>query len=225
MEEDQVEKLKSLIKAVADTAKSETTKQIESDRNAMLDIVRDGDKAIDLKVDDLAKQYQRMVERQGRLETTDAAQAAAIEDLKKHSAATATTLEATTRATKEHQERLDGTEKDGVKELSIEGMRREQSDTKSMIDGTRWGIKLESLYDKVKKFDGLAELVKWGGGLSGIVLLGTLLGVSPSKGPSIEVLQLQSKVAELGEANKASQKAIEDLRVEVATLKGRNGKP
>jgi DNA repair exonuclease SbcCD ATPase subunit len=209
IEVSKLEDIKKALKATIAETKLEISRQNESLQGAMIDLIGDKESRLSALIQDCEKLLNKLSAKQDRLEESDIKQTTAIEELSAIDRSTISQLDKLTRQAEELQTRLDGTRIPQIKELNLEAVRMQVSQTADLLAGTGGQLPYREIQSSLQNTKFLGQVLKvllgiFGfGGVSGAAYL--LLGVNkaPDLTPLVRDQATQIQVLE------AKIKAIE----------------
>jgi hypothetical protein len=209
IEASKLEDIKKALKTLAAETKLEISRQNESLQGAMIDLIGDKELRLSALIQECEKLIHKLSAKQGKLEESDIKQTTAIEELSAADRLAISQLDKLTRQADELQTRLDGTRIPQIKELNLEAVRMQVSQTADLLAGTGGQLPYREIQSSLQNTKFLGQVLKvllgiFGfGGVSGAAYL--LLGINkaPDLTPLVREQATQIQVLE------AKIKAIE----------------
>jgi hypothetical protein len=209
IEASKLEDIKKALKTLAAETKLEISRQNESLQGAMIDLIGDKESRLSSLIQECERLIHKLLAKQDKLEESDIKQTTAIEELSAIDRSTISQLDKLTRQAEELQTRLDGTRIPQIKELNLEAVRMQVSQTADLLAGTGGQLPYREIQSSLQNTKFLGQVLKvllgiFGfGGVSGAAYL--LLGINkaPDLTPLVREQATQIQVLE------AKIKAIE----------------
>jgi hypothetical protein len=209
IEASKLEDIKKALKTLAAETKLEISRQNESLQGAMIDLIGDKESRLSSLIQECERLIHKLSAKQDKLEESDIKQTTAIEELSAIDRSTISQLDKLTRQAEELQTRLDGTRIPQIKELNLEAVRMQVSQTADLLAGTGGQLPYREIQSSLQNTKFLGQVLKvllgiFGfGGVSGAAYL--LLGINkaPDLTPLVREQATQIQVLE------AKIKAIE----------------
>jgi vacuolar-type H+-ATPase subunit I/STV1 len=194
--------IKKALKTLAAETKLEISRQNESLQGAMIDLIGDKETRLSSLIQDCEKLLNKLSAKQDKLEDSDSKQTTAIEELSAIDRSTISQLDKLTRQAEELQTRLDGTRIPQIKELNLEAVRMQVSQTADLLAGTGGQLPYREIQSSLQNTKFLGQVLKvllgiFGfGGVSGAAYL--LLGINkaPDLTPLVQKQTTQIQVLE-----------------------------